>query len=122
MKIQVRNDNPLVVNGQAELVKLATSAYSLIFVSKKYKLQPKELDFFVGCVLAWHNSIDIGSTKFIDYMKNDYIIPYNKRVVYNLRYILTKKKWLKPTGDTLDIPDLFKSNINSLSINLLVKS
>ena len=95
MKIQVRNDNPLVVNGQAELVKLATSAYSLIFVSKKYKLQPKELDFFVGCVLAWHNSIDIGSTKFIDYMKNDYIVPYNKRVVYNLRYILTKKKWIK---------------------------
>lgn len=91
-------------------------------VADKFKLRTREVDFFIGCVLGFHDHVDIGSRNFIEYMKNVYPFTNDPRQIYNFRSILVKKKWLKPTGDTYDIPPLFKGDINSLNISVLVQS
>lgn len=122
MKIEAKGDSLLVVNDKRDTIRLAIDLYSILGLKQEYRLRPREEDFFVGCVLAFHEGLDLGTQRFINYMLNNYKFTKDVRQIYNFRSIMIKKKWFRPTGDSFDIPELFKGKINTLSVNVLIKS
>lgn len=122
MKIAVDLEKPLKAKSKAELVKTAVEIYTSLVVDEKYYLRPRELEFFVGCVLAYHDGVDIASRKFIDYMIEKCKFSNDVRQIYNFRNILVKKSWLRSNGDTLKLPALFTKDIDKLTISVIVES
>lgn len=122
MKIAVDLEKPLKAKSKAELVKTAVEIYTSLVVDAKYALRPRELEFFVGCVLAYHDGIDLTSRQFLEYMIEKCEFSKDIRQIYNFRNILVKKSWLRSNGDTLKLPALFTKDIDKLIVTVVVES
>lgn len=121
MVVKLAVDKPLVVNGKEELVQLSVEVYSALFVQKKYRLRKREFEFFVGCVLAFNEKIDLRSDEFVNFMHQKTKFSESEKYITNMRYVLCKKRWLMPTKSSYDIPVFFKGGLTNLLINLEVK-
>lgn len=122
MKIAVDIEKPLKAKSKEDLIKVAVEIYSALVVENKYILRPRELEFFIGCVIAYHRGIDIVSKDFMKFMVEEYKFSKDERQVYNFRSTLIKKRWLKSNGDTLKIPPLFTNDVDKLIVNVIVES
>lgn len=121
MQIIPIGNKTLVVNDFKAIVMIAATVYSQVFVKPESRFRKRELEFFTGCVLAFHKKISLSGKKFVDYMQTEFEYSDDARQIYNMRGILCKKKWLVRTTSGYDIPDLFKQNLGELLIGLRFK-
>lgn len=120
MKIEVPADKRFIVNDLKKLIDISIEIYSIIFLKEEYKLSDREKDFFIGCVLAYHENVGLQGKPFNNYMMTNYGFSNKIRPIYGMRDVMKKKKWLIQTPMGYDIPSLFKQDIKNLYLNLVI--
>lgn len=109
-----------MVNDFKSMVDLAVDVFSAFFVKKDFHLTNREKEFFIGCVMAYHTSVGLNGSKFINYMIENYNFAQTERPIYNMRDTMKRKKWLIQTKHGYDLPPLFKGDISKFTVNLTV--
>lgn len=122
MVFKIGNGKSLIIKEQKSLVRLAVEVYSALFVDKKYRLRKREFEFFVGCVIAQSQKIDIGSDDFLEFMQKEMQFSKSLRYIGNMRYVLAAKRWLKPVKRTYEIPPAFTTDLSKLQISIDIKA
>lgn len=81
--------------------------WNIMFIVKKNRLVPKEIEFFIYNVYLKYIGVDISSARAVQYLSEKMDGSTGKSVVYTYRDKLKRKEWLIADKYGIVLPDIF---------------
>ncbi len=81
--------------------------WNIMFIVKKNRLVPKEIEFFTYNVYLAYIGVDISSARAVQFLSEKMAGTTGKSVVYTYRDKLKRKEWLIADKYGIELPPLF---------------